>query len=513
MIKILLIDDEESIVNVLSLSLRSDGYDVVTAYNGEESLGVFEKESPDIVITDLKMPGMNGFEVLKKMKELNQQVEVIVITGHGDMDSAIEALQIGASDFINKPVRGDALTIALDRAKDKILIRQQLEDYTQDLENMVQMATDELRRKSELQSKLISSSNDGVIATDETGNIVIYNPGASKIFGYSRSEVIRSKNITDLLPQLIADEICKGLDEKKINKDHPWKEVNITSTDGEDVPTRFSWTLLMEKEQLIGSVVFLHDLRQIKRLERELVKSERLAAVGQTVAGLAHYIKNILTGLKGGSYVANIGFSKKDFKQLSKGWEMIQKNITMISDLVLELLTYSKDRKPDYKNISPNEIAEDVCELMDGKAKESNIKIIRDFSTKIKFVALDRQFIHRSLLNLVSNAIDACVFDENDKKKYEVRVSTKVKKEEVIFEIADNGSGMSDEVKSNLFSSLFSTKMGKGTGFGLLVTKKLIEEHNGKLEYISELEKGTTFIITIPFMVVDDKKKNVETKK
>ena len=104
MSKLLLIDDEESIVRVLSLSLRSDGYDVATAYNGEEGIKLFQQESPDIVLTDIKMPGMDGIEVLKKVKELNPDTEVIVITGHGDMDSAIEALQHGASDFINKPV-------------------------------------------------------------------------------------------------------------------------------------------------------------------------------------------------------------------------------------------------------------------------------------------------------------------------------------------------------------------------------------------------------------------------
>jgi PAS domain S-box-containing protein len=513
MIKILLIDDEESIVNVLSLSLRSDGFDVVTAYSGEEGLGVYEKESPHIVITDLKMPGIDGFEVLKKMKELNRNTEVIVITGHGDMDSAIEAMQIGASDFINKPVRDDALTIALDRAKEKILIRQQLEDYTEDLENMVQMATDELKRKSELQSKLISSSNDGIIATDEIGDIVIYNPGASKIFGYSRSEIIRKKDITDLFPSEIAVEVCEGLKEKKVTKDYPWKEVTIHSKDEEEVPTRFSWTLLMEKDQLIGSVVFLHDLREIKRLEKELVRSERLAAVGQTVAGLAHYIKNILTGLKGGSYIANIGFAKKDLKQLSKGWEMIQKNIGTISDLVLELLTYSKEREPDYKNIFPNEMAEDVCELMDGKAKENDIKIIRKFASAATKAAMDPQFIHRSLLNLVSNAIDACIFDEDVSKKYKVRVSTEMDKENVIFEVSDNGCGMSDKVKDKLFTNFFSTKMGKGTGFGLMVTKKLIEEHKGKLGYKSEDKKGSTFTITLPFMLIEDGNNKVEVKK
>ncbi|MCK4534889.1 MAG: response regulator, partial [Syntrophobacterales bacterium] len=99
MSKLLLIDDEKAIVRVLSISLKSDGYDVITAYGGEEGLNMFRRESPDIVLTDIKMPGVDGIEVLKRIKDLDPDTEVIIITGHGDMHLAIEALQLGASDF------------------------------------------------------------------------------------------------------------------------------------------------------------------------------------------------------------------------------------------------------------------------------------------------------------------------------------------------------------------------------------------------------------------------------
>jgi two-component system NtrC family sensor kinase len=158
-VKLLLIDDEEDIVKVLSLSLRSDGYEVLTAQSGEEGLSLFEKESPDIVLTDLKMPVMSGLEVLQRAKKMNPDAEVIVITGHGDMDSAIESLRYGASDFINKPVRDEALQIAINRAKEKISIRSKLNAYTNDLENMCQIAIGEVKRKSDFQDKLIRSSN------------------------------------------------------------------------------------------------------------------------------------------------------------------------------------------------------------------------------------------------------------------------------------------------------------------------------------------------------------------
>ncbi len=117
--KILIVDDEEIIVRLLTMSLRSDGYEVVSAFSGEEGLEVFKKSSPDIVVTDIKMPGMDGLELLKQIKEIDPDREVIIVTGHGDVDSTITALQYGASDFINKPVRDEALAIALERAQNQ----------------------------------------------------------------------------------------------------------------------------------------------------------------------------------------------------------------------------------------------------------------------------------------------------------------------------------------------------------------------------------------------------------
>ena len=498
--KILLIDDEEDIVRVLSMSLRSDGYDVVSALSGKEGLDVFKRESPGIILTDVKMPGMDGIEVLKEVKKINPETEVIIITGHGDIDTAIEALQYGASDFINKPVRDEALSIALDRAKEKIAIRLKLKEYTDDLENMVKIATEEVKRKSDFQIKLIKSSNDGIVATDDDWGIVVFNPGAERIFGYSRSEVIGKMKVVDLYPPEIVGAFKSEAENKRNNKELPWREITVLSKDEKNIPVRFTGTVLYEEGMAMGSVAFFQDLREIKRLEKELINSERLAAVGQTVAGLAHYIKNILIGLKGGSYIVDVALDKNDTDKLKNGWQAIKRNIGRISDLVLDLLTYSKERQPEYENCLPNEIINDVCDLVETTAREKHVEIIKDFDISIPEVSMDPRSIHRSLLNLVSNAIDACTAEEYTGKKWQVHVKTVLEKGNIIrFEVKDNGAGMSDEVRANLFESFFSTKKGKGTGLGLLVTRKLIEEHQGKIDITSKLGEGTTFTILLPY--------------
>jgi PAS domain S-box-containing protein len=503
--KILLIDDEEAIIRVLSMSLRSDGYEVITANNGRDALRLFEMESPPIVLTDIRMPGMDGLELLRQIKRLRSGAEVIIITGHGDLDAAIEALQCGASDFINKPVRHEALSVALARAEEKLAIRRQLHDYTYDLENMVKIATEEFERKSNFQAKLIQSSNDGIIATDDEWKIVIFNPGAEKIFGYSRSEMIRKTDARNLYPPEVRQIFEWSAAAHNAKNESAWLETFITSKTQDRIPVRFSGTILREKKTMMGSVAFFQDLREIKRLERELVRAERLAAIGQTVAGMAHCIKNILHGFKGGSYLVNVGIDKNNTDKLKNGWQMIQRNITRTSDLVLDLLSYSKEREPEFLVCSPNVIVDDICELLHEQAGNYDIDIIKNYAPSLGEVLMDARTIYRSMLNLVSNAIDACMFDENVKKKYRVRVTTAVEPDGFVkFEVQDNGSGMSKEVQSKLFTSFFSTKGAKGTGLGLLVTHKLIEEHQGTIQVASQLGQGTTFTIRLPYNPVPE---------
>jgi len=498
--KLLLIDDEPDILRVLTMSLKADGYDVVSAPNGAEGIAVFEKEKPDIVITDIKMPGMDGIAVLKKVKALNADTEVIIITGHGDIENAIEALKHGASDFINKPVRDEALAIALGRARERFDIKQQLKEYTTDLERKVDEATRELRRRSNFQINLIRSSNDGIIATDKDLKIVIYNLTAKRIFGYTPSETINKMQATELFPAELAADLQAALNGKNDIKNLAWRETTIASKDGENIPVRFSGTILLENDQAVGTVAFFQDLREIKRLEKELLKSERLAAIGQTVAGLAHGIKNILHGLKGGSYLVDIGIQKDESEKLKKGWDMIKRNIGRTSNLVLDLLSYSKEREPEFETCLPNQIVDDVCALLQDKARENNVKLDKDFDDSIGEVLMDPNSVHEVLLNLMSNAVDACLFDEETSKNFRVDLKTTHEKDNVIkFEISDNGIGMDEEVIRKLFTSFFSTKGHRGTGLGLMVTRKLIEEHSGTIDVESKPGKGTTVTVRLPY--------------
>jgi signal transduction histidine kinase len=371
--KILLVDDEEGIRKVLGISLSDSGYQVFTAESGEEALRIFKEKAPPIVMTDIKMPGMDGIELLQKMKEENPDAEVIMITGHGDMELAIQSLKHEATDFITKPINDDALQIALKRAKERISLKTQIREYTENLERLVE-----------------------------------------------------------------------------------------------------------EKTQ-------------------QLIEAERLAAVGQTVAGLAHAIKNITGGLTGGIFVLEKGIALDNKEYLHQGREMVEGNVKKIKSMAMDLLNFAKEREPDYQLCDPNKPAREVFDLMTPRAQEYGIALELELDKNLPPLWFDPEGIHRCLMNLVTNAIDACVEVGCASRKVEVIIrSLKPKGWAVEYQVVDNGCGMDEETKDKVFQSFFSTKGSRGTGLGLMISRKIVDEHGGVIEVESEKSTGSKFSIKLP---------------
>jgi signal transduction histidine kinase len=371
--QVLLVDDEPGILKVLGISLADRGYRVLTAQNGEEALRVFHEADPEVILTDIKMPGMDGIELLKRIKEESPNTEVIMITGHGEMELAIQSLKYDASDFITKPIHDETLDIALRRALEKLSTKKMLREYTENLEKLVE-----------------------------------------------------------------------------------------------------------EKS-------------------RKLVEAERLAAVGQTVAGLAHAIKNITAGLTGGMYVLEKGIDLENRTYLSQGWQMIKGNVQKIKGMAVDLLNYAKEREPEVQLCDPNGPAKEVYELMLPRATEMGVVLKFAPDQGLPRVWFDREGIHRVLLNLVSNAIDACTDISCASKTCEVSLRTlKPEGWAVEYQVIDNGCGMDEETRKKIFQIFFSTKGSRGTGLGLMIAKKIVDEHGGVIDLSSEKGSGTIFKVRLP---------------
>jgi len=231
------------------------------------------------------------------------------------------------------------------------------------------------------------------------------------------------------------------------------------------------------------------------QIYEEKVKAERLAVLGQTVAGLAHCIKNLLNGISGGAYILERGLEGRDLERVLKGWEMVKRNNEFMSELVLDMLAYAKEREPAYALTDINGVVGSVCELMTERARQHNVELACELG-EVKPSAMDATEIRRCVLNLVTNAVDACA---GHGTRVCARTYLDEGQREVCVVIADDGCGISEENQKRLFQVFFSTKGAKGTGLGLAVTHKIIHEHHGEIDVASEEGEGTTFTIRLPF--------------
>lgn len=370
--EVLLVDDEAGIRKVLRISLEDGGYRVHTAQDAVRALEIFKEHSPPVVMTDIKMPGMNGIDLLKALKELNPDVEVIMITGHGDINLAIKSLKFEATDFITKPIHDEALDIAMQRAWERLTLKRQLQAYTENLEQIVAEKT------------------------------------------------------------------------------------------------------------------------------RRLVAAERLAAVGETVAGLSHAIKNISGGLSGGSFVLEQGLELDNREYLLDGWQMLKKNIDKITALSVDLLDYAKADRLHYRDCDPNGPMDEVAELMKEKAAGLKVVLKIDRDESLASIICDPDAIHRCLLNLVTNALEACTEKLDSPETREVRLQSRAVAEGgVEYRVTDNCGGIPPAHQEKLFNPFFSTKGRTGTGIGLMLTKKIVDKHGGEIGVQSTADK-TDFTIRLP---------------
>ncbi|HEX7378157.1 MAG TPA: ATP-binding protein [Pirellulales bacterium] len=251
-----------------------------------------------------------------------------------------------------------------------------------------------------------------------------------------------------------------------------------------------------------------------------MVQAERLAAVGQTIATLSHHIKNILQGIRGGSFLIKEGLAQHDEHMVRKGWEFVEKNQERISHLVMDMLTFSKEREPELVPADMNEVAADVVELMASRAKEKNVELVFTPAEKLPTLIFDPEGLHRAILNVVGNALDACeraaveaVADDETliadaehnaeilqsrAGRVEVGVQYDREHRQLRIIVGDNGQGIPADEIEHVFSLFVSKKGNRGTGLGLSVSQKIVQEHGGRIEVTSRVGEGSVFSLQLP---------------
>jgi signal transduction histidine kinase/pSer/pThr/pTyr-binding forkhead associated (FHA) protein len=232
------------------------------------------------------------------------------------------------------------------------------------------------------------------------------------------------------------------------------------------------------------------------RYYQAMLQSERLAAVGQTIAALSHHIKNIMQGVRFGSSMVKSGLAGGDRELLDKGWKLVEKNQRKIDDLILDMLSFSKDREPAAEPTDVNGVVGDVLDVVRGRAGDAGVSLVWEPDAELAAVSCDPDGVHRALLNVVSNAVDAV----QGKADGRVTITTGRTADGAFAEVAvtDTGDGIPADKMAEIFKPFVSTKGAKGTGLGLPVSRKILREHGGDVTVSSEPGIGSRFVLRLP---------------
>jgi len=338
---------------------------------------------------------------------------------------------------------------------------------------------------------LVENALEAIVVIDESEKVLLVNKAAETLWGADRKTLIGHKAPKAMVPAALRRQRASTGATVLL------PDTTITNLHGDPIPVQLAGMTIFNDRRYLGGAIIALDLRAMKDLEREKLTAERLAAVGQTVAGLAHGIKNVLMGLEGGMYAFQSGMTRGDDERMLQGWQMLEENITRITTFVKEFLEFARGRTPTVQLVDPNQVAAKVVDLFKDKAEMAGIRLRYEPQAGVAPAFMDEEGIHACLVNLVSNALDAC--ETSDKPDPEVTVRTHDHGGSLVLEVADTGTGIDYEIHKKVFTTFFSTKgSGKGTGLGLLTTRKVVQQHGGKVWFESTPGSGSVFRLEFP---------------
>ncbi len=375
----------------------------------------------------------------------------------------------------------------------------------------IQTHQDELRNAKEYLEGIVENSADIIITVNPEGLVQTFNRGAEQALGYGRDEVI-GRRIESLfadsserdvaIARMKSGDTVKNYATRFVAKDGQVRDVLLTLA-----------RLYGRKGDPIGTFGISKDITQEKQLQRELVKSQKFAAIGQAVTGIQHAIKNMLNALKGGVYVVRSGTAKRDRQLTEEGWAMLEEGIERIRDLSHNMLNYAKDWKPELQRVNLNDLVAKMCELNRQTAANRGVALLCEVADGLPGILCDPKLIDMAATNILVNAIDACAWkDYRTGENPEVVVTNYLAEGGDLFviEVRDNGCGMNEEIRRNIFTPFFSIKKTQGTGLGLALTTRIINAHDGEISVESEPDRGAVFRIHLPIDGPRDTKEAVD---
>ena len=485
--RILVVDDEKIMREGAERILTKEGWKATIAENGERGLELIKDGKFRILLLDLMMPGISGMEVLKKVRESQPDLLVIVITGYATIENAVEAMKSGAYDFISKPFTPDQLRIVVRRALEKLNLEREAELLRIERGKSLQDVANE---KSKTLT-IINHMADGVLVTDQNGCIVLNNPAVTRMLeleeesplGKHLSEWTGNKDLTQMLEKVLSmvSSQDRGISQELALGDPP-KNFFVAHS----APIR------SEQGEVFGSVTIFNDVTWLKELDQ--MKSEFVNMVSHELRSPLSSIRQKLSLIVDGL----TGEINEEQKQIvSRVQHRIDGLIGMISSL-LDLSRIEAGRLVQQKErIALSEIFDEVVELMDQEVEKKGLKFEVTIDAQLFPVHADRQSMETVITNLLSNAV------KYNREGGRVSISARNRGEFVEIKVADTGVGISEENLPRIFDKFYRirseyTRKVIGSGMGLPLVKAIVEAHFGTISVESESGEGTTFTVLLP---------------
>ncbi|MCK5893451.1 MAG: response regulator [Endozoicomonadaceae bacterium] len=503
--KILLVDDNSSNLQILLQTLSGRGYKLLIAKNGDNAMNIVHTVRPVLMLLDIMMPGIDGYDVCKQLKEDPTTADIIVIflSALNDTCDKVRGLEIGAVDYIVKPF--------------------QVEDIIARVETHLKIHRLEqalARRNRQLEAEnqhILESIGEGVFGINGQGKITFANPAASRITGWEPAELTGANAHKLLMPRCVDGTI------------RPWEQTALYTTltenvvqtveddlfwrrDGNSFPVDYSCTPCMCDGESEGAVIVFLDvtekrrhqnalqsaLNELQEQKDKLMHMSRLSCMGEMASGFAHEVNQPLTAIYNYAQVCHRLVQREpiDKASLREGVDKIGVQARRAGDIIARIRSFVK--KPDHclQVVDCSRLVQDVVKLAEVDARHNCMEIHLDLAEDLPAIKVDTVQTQQVVLNLIRNGMEA-MQDMPDKNVGLWVRTERLDREFVRVSVIDRGYGLADDAEEKLFTPFYTTK-DDGMGIGLSICYSIIQTHGGVLNFIRNPEGGTTFWFTVP---------------
>ena len=505
--RILLVDDNPTNLQVLLQTLSGRNYKLLIAKNGESALRIAAKAKPALVLLDILMPGMDGYEVCHQLKENpdTEKITVIFLSALDDAKDKVRGLETGAVDFISKPFQAE-----------EVIARVETQLKIHKLERALSARNQQLEADK---ARILESMNEGIFGLDNQGRITFANPMAASMTGWS----IEQLNNASLLETLLGE----GRDDPERSKQFAPIQVSLNKgttkevedglfwhRDGASFPVDYSCTPIMQDGEPNGAVVVFRDISEKKRQQEALQQAldelssqkeqlthvSRLSTMGEMAAGFAHEVNQPLTAISNYAQVAKRMLARLEVGEddcgLTEALTKINTQARRAGEIIARIRSFVK--KPDHilGSVDPVRLIKDTVKLAEVDARNNSMEIHLDIEGPLPEVKVDPVQIQQVALNLIRNGMEA--MRDMDTRNIGVRVQVQKQGENCVkVSVIDRGYGLADGAEEKLFTPFYTTKKD-GMGIGLTVCHSIIQSHGGRLTFQRHPEGGTIFEFTMP---------------